>query len=135
MANKQGGKGKKSSPSRAASHVRGPKRTEINREIKMARHARKHGLTKAQMAEACQGVKYPRVSKPFEGQRVVLSQTVKETQGPHHLVIVAGVLVNISEKQSEAISTINSLHSRLGYSHEILHDLGRRTLVSARAFN
>jgi len=60
MAQKQGGKGKTSSPSRQASHKRGPARTLANQAKKIARHAKRMGLTSAQ-------VNFATLSDPFFG--------------------------------------------------------------------
>ena len=60
MPAKQGGKGKTSSPSRQASHKRGPARTEANRLKKITRHAHRMGLDKAQITAAT-------LPDPFKG--------------------------------------------------------------------
>lgn len=136
MASKQGGKGKQSSPSRKASHQRGPARTAANKALKMARHARRMGLGKAAMVKACTMPEFPRAMKTLEKTRVSFSAPVsgKPYLGPLHLVFVSGVLVEISPHRADADRAKREVNTRNSLSHELLNPLsGRRTLIEFRA--
>lgn len=136
MPSKQGGKGKTSSTSRKASHLRGPARTAHNKALKIARHAKRYGLTSAQLGIATQDPKFPRKQKPLPPQSMVMNgQPPKQSGRPLHMIICAGVLLEITPAHGAADNAKRSIFPRLPYTHEILHDNGRRVLIDSRKGN
>lgn len=106
---KQGGKGKTSSPSRQASHKRGPARTEANRLKKIARHAKRMGLDKAQTAAATLADPFfsaPRTRRPggekparFPLPMAALHELPRNYSGG--FVIAAGVILEASPHSTD----------------------------------
>ncbi len=135
MPSKQGGKGKQSSPSRKASHQRGPARTAANRLKKIARHAKRMGLSQAQIGAATQTPEFPRVQAKPEKTRVSFGGQISANYSglPMHLVFVSGHLVEISPHSVDADRAKREANTRHAYSHELLNPLtGRRTLIASR---
>lgn len=138
MAQKQGGKGKSSSPSRQASHKRGPARTAANKERKMARHARRQGLDKAQMALACIPPTFPRLRVSRPAERVTFQSPIKANFAglPVHILRVSGVVTEISLHRADVEKAKGETHSKLAFSHGFLSPLtGRQYLIQARSAN
>lgn len=138
MAQKQGGKGKSSSPSRQASHKRGPARTAANKEKKMASHARRQGLNKAQMALACGRPEFPRLRVSRPAERVTFQSPIKANFAglPVHILRVSGVVTEISLHRADVEKAKGETHSKLGFSHGLLSPLtGRQYLIQARSAN
>lgn len=116
MASKQGGKGKTSSPSRRASHLRAKARSA----------AKKPGPLPH----------FPHVSKPRPATKVVLNgPTPRQVIFPIFQAYVAGVLVEQSEKESDCLHAISDAGTR--YSSQLfrLHENGRREALAARNWN
>jgi len=140
MAKKQGGKGKTSSPSRKASHLRGPARTDANREKAIKRHCRRMGIPEkayreANAKSAAKG--FPRVFKPRPLESIVMNSLIKKPiLGPFYLSLCAGVLLDISPSQT-AIEAINTFNPRFPAIPHLLDPLGRLVSLpstSAEAF-
>lgn len=146
---------KSSSPSRQASHKRGPARTAANKIKKMARHYRavakkadkafslnwpgsRAESTPLQRAKAgtLEAPKFPRVPAPRPVERMVMGAgSVKPQPHPLHIITCNGVLIEISPRSQDAANAKAGIFPRLGYRHEILHADGRRVLVEKRNAN
>ncbi len=144
QSQKQGGKGKSSSPSDLSYWKRiSPERQRTKR---IARHAKRllkqdpyyKGMPNALNAaiNGCEPkgkISYGHARKPLPLTKTVLSDNIRTTvHFPVHIVISEGVCVEISPRQSDAVARINMLAPSQQYSHELLHDSGRRELISAR---
>lgn len=136
MAQKQGGKGKASSPSDQAYWKR--VRPEAQREKRMARHALRMGLTTREMAIACQTPDFPRKPLPREIERVTFPQAVRQNSAGlfNQMLFVEGVLVEISPKATDIATAKAQTFSRLGYAHYSLNPLsGEARLMEIRRAN
>ena len=142
MASKQGGKGKQSSPSRKASHLRARTHAETRREKRIARHARRMGLTVEALRKSgavLSSPDFPRVPQKRPLERVIFGgggqDLVKSSGGifPLHLILSNGVTLNSCLKASEAALTVSEINSRTPYEHFTINPVsGARTLVSSR---
>lgn len=135
MTQKQGGKGKSSSQSDKNywNRVKLEGGAERRREKRIARHRVRMGLNISQIALATNPPSHRFPHKPRPLEKVVFSGKVPDYADiPLHVVFVAGVLIEISPKQSTAETAFSGKFSHLEASHEILWPTyGRRTLVTS----
>jgi hypothetical protein len=137
MASKQGGKGKQSSPSRKASHLRARTSSESRRDKRIARHARRMGKTIKDLTASGALLPHPAFPRKRETRKVesvVFSGQVKRQDGlPLHTLIVNGVLLEISPSAGPVADSLAKLHPGMGFTHGILNPLtGKTTFVASR---
>lgn len=135
MAQKQGGKGKSSSPSDQAYWKR--VRPEAQREKRMARHAKRQGLNKAQMAEACTMPDFPKIRAERPTRPEIPSLVRIDSAGfPIHAVYVEGVCVEFSQWRTDADDAKRKTMSRLSYEHRVISPIsGQSRLIESRRAN
>lgn len=146
MSQKQGGKGKSSSPSDIGYWKRVS--PEAQRAKRIARHAARlirlghfASIPNALKAaiNSCEPkgkIDYGRhIPKP-DHRHMVMTEAIKRTaRFPLHIVISEGVTIAWSENQSDAITAIALMAPRRQYTHDLLYDTGRRQVISSRNTN
>ena len=123
MPQKQGGKGKTSSPSDQAYWKRVNPAAQKAKRI--ARHRRRMGLNQAQISAATAPAHYPHVPISREKESVILSLPVRANYAGLylHTLTVAGVLVEISPAVSDISRAKADTFSRLSYEHRTLNPI------------
>ena len=148
MAQKQGGKGKSSSPSDLGYWKRvSPERQRAKR---IERHARRllaqgkfsttpNALKAAiNFCEPTGKLVYPRKPQIFPPQRVVFNSNAHDLRSPIFpidQIIASGVILESSSRESDALACIAMLGTHVAYQHIRQLPSGRRILISSRAGN
>lgn len=112
-----------------------PMRHDRNKRLTRERHARRMGLTTAQIAAACQVPTFPqqRVERPKES--VVFQHQVHGTRGQLvHMLIVDGITLDVSLRETDIRAVTKMVTPGLPYRHVRVNPLtGEQVRVEQRA--
>lgn len=136
MAQKQGGKGKSSSPSDIAYWKR--VNPETQKAKRLARHKRKMGLNSPQLTASQALTHFPRVPLPRPIPSVILDGKVRDfSSSPFlHILECDGKVLEISPHRADIEAVKGNLLPGLPFRHSILNTLsGAKSLHQSRNFN